>query len=1126
MRKLLTLITTLALPVALLALLAGPARADINAPADGAVLRGNATLSASGASDGTLCANSSSPQTTLQLINSGGTVVFESVQGGTGAKSAGIDTHSYANGAYTARAIERNRSGFVICSNNTKTTNRSVTIDNITQLSYSGATEGAQNTSVTVKATLTDPNLSGSVLANRTVTFSLSGGTSVNGTTNASGVATATLPVSGPPRTATVTASFAQTTFYKGSTASSQFTVEKNASTTTLDAPAPVVHGQATSFTAHVEHVDGNSNPTGTVQFTVDGDPFGAPAPVSGGTATSPSTSQLGTGDHTVGATYSGDGNLLGSSATAVTQTVGKAPTTTTLDSSGSPTVTGEAVTFTATVAVADPGAGQPAGGVQFNVDGDPYGTAVPLTGDTAELTIANLHPGNHEVQATYNGNGDFASSSSAVLTHGVDRAATSVTLDTSDPDAVAGEPLTFTADVDVAGPGAGNPSGVVQFSADGDPIGDPVPLTNGSAVSPPTGLDAGTHQITADYQGDDDFAGATATLQQEVAAAHTTTMVTTSPSPSVFGQPVTIRAVVRPVSPATGTPQGAVQFTIDGEPGAFETLVDGAAQIDTATLSRGSHEISARYFSADPNFVTSTSDPVEHVVNKAATRTTVESSSPTSVFGQPVTFTATVSVQAPGAGSPSGTVTFTDGSTVLGTAPVDSSTGEVASITTAVLTVGQHAVVATYDGDDSFLGSTGSAPQKVNRAQTSLVVDSSVNPAQSGQSVRFTATVSPVAPGAGVPSGTVRFTVNGANLGGPVELSGGQATSSAFASLSPGTYKIEATYAGDARFVGSTGTLDQGAGQNVTKGDTSMTLASDAPSSAYGQPVTFTAQVSAVAPATGKPSGTVQFWEGQKLLGATGLTATGPGTSQASFVTSTLKPGDHAIRAVYVGNFNFNGQTASAVQTVGGIPTVTGIEGAPNPATYGDDVTFTAVVSAPADATATPGGTVTFTDGGTVLGTAGVQVADGHSRASITVHGLGAGTHHVVATYSGEPSYLGSASPAYAEVVAQASTTLTARTAYTDPVHDQMARLTATLTGPDGRPIAGEVVSFSTTQLLDQGVYPLCDATTDADGVATCWTVAGMWQRIEDNGYDARFAGDANFLSSGDHAQLVGSAH
>ncbi|TQK69996.1 Ig-like domain-containing protein [Nocardioides sp. SLBN-35] len=1109
--------TTLGLGIPVV--LTSSASADITSPAANAVLRGNATLAASGASDGTGCLSGSSPQTTLQLINSGGTVVFESVQGGTGAKSVVVDTHGYANGAYTARAIERKRSGFLYCTNSTNTTNRSVTIDNITQIAYTGATEGAQNTSVSVSAKLTDPNLAASVLPGRVVTFALSGGTSVNATTNASGVATASLPVAGPPRSATVTASFAQTAYYKGSSDPTSFEVKKNPTTTTLLQPSPVVHGEAVSFTAQVAPVNGTSTPTGTIQFTVDGDDFGAPVTVSGGSATTPPTTTLSTGEHTIGARYSGDGNLVTSDAAAKQLTVGKAPTSTALTSTGSPTVSGQAVTFTATVGVVSPGVGDPAGGVQFNVDGEPYGTAVQLAGDdTAELSISNLAPGNHTVQATYNGNGDLATSTSAELTHGVDRADTSVSVSTSNADAVAGEPLTFTADVAVVGPGAGDPSGNVQFFADGDPIGSPVPLNGGSVVSAPVKLDAGDHVITANYEGDTRFAGATASLDQEVAAAHTSTEVEVSPSPSVFGQAVTVTATVTPVAPATGEPGGVVQFTIDGQPGAFVTLAGGSAEITTSSLTRGTHQVKATYLSADPNFVTSTSPVVSHTVNKAATKTTVTSSAATSVVGQPVTFTATVGALAPGAGSPSGTVTFTDGDTVLGSAPVSSATGGIASITIDSLSVGQHAVVATYDGDDSFTGSNGSVAQKVQRAQTSTVVSSTTNPSQPGAAVRFTATVSPIAPGAGVPGGTVQFKVNGAPLGAPVGLVDGAATSPDFANLSPGTYRISAVYSGEPRFVASTGLLDQGNGQTVTKAGSATELVSDDAEADAGQTVTFTATVRAVAPATGRPTGVVQFWDGTTLLGATSLApASEASTSTATFATATLAPGAHEIRASYGGSVTFEGSTESTSQLVGAGVTVVGIVSSANPSTYGDRVTLTATVADGAPAPGTPTGTVTFRSGGNVIGTVPLATVEGQQRATLDVDGLAAGSYTLTATYSGDATRAGATSPELSQVVERAATHLDDLRVITTDLFSPR-QVTAVLRGPGNEPIAGQTLVFSTNTTVSAGYLELCRAVTDVNGRAQCKVPPAAPAYLNTDGFTATFGGNADYLPTTDH--------
>jgi hypothetical protein len=474
--------------------------------------------------------------------------------------------------------------------------------------------------------------------------------------------------------------------------------------------------------------------------------------------------------------------------------------------------------------------------------------------------------------------------------------------------------------------------------------------------------------------------------------------------------------------------------------------------------------------------------------------------------------------VLAPGAGDPSGTIVFTDGSTVIGTQPVSSATGGQASITVPNLSVGQHAITATYDGDGSFQGSNGSVAQKVNRAQTSMAVTSSANPSQSGQGVTFTATISPVAPGAGDPTGTVQFSVNGAPLGGARAVANGTATSPQFGSLSPGIYKISATYSGDGNFVGSSGTLDQGAGQNVTKGETQVALTSDDPVSGYGQPVTFTATVDAVAPATRRPTGVVQFWEGGVLLGATGLEPGAANQGTASFVSSTLTPGEHSVRAVYVGNFNYIGGTATAVQTVEGSGTVTGIESSANPSTYGDVVTLTAVVSEVAPTPGVPTGSVTFTEGGNVLGTADVETVEGRRVASLTLSGLNAGTHNVKAAYSGDGTFSASESPALSQVVQRAASGLEAKVILRQ-LGDNGGKVRATLTGNDGQPLAGETLVFSSANAVGANALHICTVVTDGNGYAECGATSEVLNVILFNtGYDVRFGGNANHLPAQDH--------
>ncbi|MBO9520058.1 MAG: Ig-like domain repeat protein [Nocardioidaceae bacterium] len=1144
MRRLTAAFTALLIALGLTLAVTGPANADWTAPANGAVLRGSSvTLSASGGYDNSTLGHcgwfgGSGGSTRFRLINASNAIVFEQFWNTGGSRSTTIDTRSYPNGSYTLRDIEevRQNSGFagLGCKTDTNTYNRSVTIDNFVSVAYSGDTTAPRNTSIPVSATVTDGTL-GNPVAGITVTFVLDGaGGSVSAVTNGSGVASASLPVLGNARTATLTIATLNTSFWRGGTTSRTFEVTKNDTTTTVATPATVVHGQPISFSASVVAANGTGTPTGTLQFKVDGNNFGAPVAMSSGAATTPPTTALSTGNHTVTAVYGGDSGFLGSTSAGKTATIDKASTTTDLNADVSPTHYGQPVTFTAIVTAVAPGAGDPTGGVQFNIDGQPFGTAVPIGGgNQALLTVSNLSAGNHDVEAVYNGDADFASSTSAQVTQGVDRADTDLALATSDTTAVSGQSLTYTATVTAVAPGAGTPAGQVQFEVDGTPLGGPVTLSGGVATSPSTSLLVGSHHVTANYLGDANFGGSNNAYDQVVGAASTSTALSTSPNPSVFGQPVTLHADVTVDGPGSGDPSGQVKFTVDGTEEYFATVTDGVAETSVSTLAVGDHTVVATFQSSDSNFLNSTSEEATQSVNKAATKTVVSSSSATSVFGQPVTFTATVSVQAPGAGAPAGTITFTDGTTDLATVPVSSATGFEATYTTAGLSVGQHAITATYSGDDSFLTSNGSTTQTVMKAQTSTLVASSNNPAQSGQSTVFTAVVSPVAPGAGNPSGTVLFTVNGLPLGGPRPVVAGLATSPAFSALTPGTYKVQAQYSGDGNFTKSTGLLDQGAGQNVTKGATTTELAATPDPADYNSTVMFTATVKAVAPATGRPSGVVRFWEGGELLGSVSLAPAGTGTASAEFTTASFGPGTHGVRAEYVGNFNFTGSEATTTATVDRVPTVTGVESSANPIAYGDSVTLTAVVSKSLPAAGQPTGSVTFTEGGDVLGTATVSTVDGRQVASVTVAGLHAGAHAVTATYDGDSTFAGSTSSAYTVNVTRQATNVAAGS---PSVHDtnriptKAGYVRARLTDASGNPLPGRTIAFTNKPTAERPAYLLCNAVTGADGIAECdYTVinidpslSGDDLLIDVNGaYDATFAGSADYAPATDRGHL-----
>jgi hypothetical protein len=190
-----------------------------------------------------------------------------------------------------------------------------------------------------------------------------------------------------------------------------------------------------------------------------------------------------------------------------------------------------------------------------------------------------------------------------------------------------------------------------------------------------------------------------------------------------------------------------------------------------------------------------------------AATTTTVTSSANPSVFGQPVTFTATVATG--GAGTPTGNVQFFDGATPIGGAVALNASGQ-AQVTTSALSVGNHTITANYAGASNactgtFNASSGNLtgnPQVVNKANTTTTISTSgSNPVGTNVPVTFTATVSPIAPGAGTRTGTVTFFRNGSPVCSNVAINAsGQATCNLTFTIA-GNYNITASYSGDTNF-------------------------------------------------------------------------------------------------------------------------------------------------------------------------------------------------------------------------------------------------------------------------------------------------------------------------------------
>jgi len=194
----------------------------------------------------------------------------------------------------------------------------------------------------------------------------------------------------------------------------------------------------------------------------------------------------------------------------------------------------------------------------------------------------------------------------------------------------------------------------------------------------------------------------------------------------------------------------------------------------------------------------------VAKIVVEAATTTTTLSSAPNpSIYGQAVTFTAVVT-SSQGAPPDGETVTFMKGTKVLGTGALS---GGSASFTTSALSAGTDYIKAVYAGDSNFLGSTSKAvKQVVSKATTTTTLASSLNPSNFGQSVTFTASVTPQF--SGTVKGSVTF-YDGTTALKTASLYGGVAKFTT-STLASGSHSITATYNGSSNLTGSSASLTQ----------------------------------------------------------------------------------------------------------------------------------------------------------------------------------------------------------------------------------------------------------------------------------------------------------------------------
>jgi hypothetical protein len=488
--------------------------------------------------------------------------------------------------------------------------------------------------------------------------------------------------------------------------------------------------------------------------------------------------------------------------------------------------------------------------------------------------------------------------------------------------------------------------------------------------------------------------------------------------NPSTFGEPATFRffaAAALPFENAPPSPSGLVTF-FDGPPILGNVL--GTATLfpafdgdnnetffQTSDLSVGDHTIYAVLFPALPTPCPGGPATASHHVNPppaSPSSTSVASSANPSRYQQDVTFTASVARQ--GGGAVSGTVQFkADGNDLGAPQPVDGSGN--ASVSTSSLAVGNHPITASFTSTNAnTLNSDGSLAggQTVQAASTQTGVTSSMNPSQSGQSVTFTAEVDAVAPGAGTPSGTVQFSDNGTDLGGPQTLDGAGKASVSTAGLTVGAHTISATYTpANGNYTGSSGSMSQ----TVEKAKTTLEY-DGATSGDFHDPATLSATLERQYDASPVAGKTIHFTMASESCDGT--------TNSSGRASCTIVPqqaaGDYTVTATFDGDAGFTSSSDSTAFRVTREQTSLEYTG-DRVIANGTPTHASAVLREDDGALAIAGRSVTFTigSGGTAQSCTALTNSSGRAACDIaTNQPLGPGT--VRSVFAQDEYYLASA--------------------------------------------------------------------------------------------------------------------